>query len=84
MTEKLTIQKIRELIADLSVRFVNECSINRLRINQIISTFPGSGKTTSVMEAIDKAGYTWMYFAPFHDVIQENLHFFLELFVVFC
>lgn len=27
------------------------------------------------MKAIDEAGYTWMYFAPFHDIIKENLEY---------
>ena len=36
---------------------------------------PGSGKTTSVMMAIDKAGYTWLYLAPFHELIEENLRY---------
>jgi hypothetical protein len=34
-----------------------------------------SGKTTSVMKAIDKAGYTWIYLAPFHDIIKDNLKY---------
>lgn len=41
----------------------------------VIRTFPGSGKTTSVMMAIDQAGFTWIYLAPTHEVINENLEY---------
>lgn len=27
------------------------------------------------MKTIDEAGYTWIYFAPFHDIIKENLEY---------
>ena len=70
----LTINDIRETIADEAMSHIRACDISGIRNDAlVIRTFPGSGKTTSVMKAIDKAGYTWIYLAPFHDIIKENL-----------
>lgn len=34
---------------------------------------PGSGKTTTTMKVLDEEKYNWIYFAPFHKNIRENL-----------
>lgn len=43
--------------------------------NLIFNTFTGSGKTTTILKTIYEApdGFTWMYFAPYHKVIEENI-----------
>lgn len=43
--------------------------------NLIFNTFTGSGKTTTVLKTIYEAedGFNWMYFAPYHKVIEENI-----------
>lgn len=43
--------------------------------NLVFNTFTGSGKTTTVLDTIYKSedGFTWMYFAPYHKVIEENI-----------
>lgn len=70
----LTIGDIRELIANEGLSHIRYCDITGTRNSSlVIRTFPGSGKTTSVMKAIDDSGYTWIYLAPFHDIIRENL-----------
>ena len=33
----------------------------------------GSGKTTNAMKVLADSGYLWIYLAPFHHVIDENL-----------
>lgn len=69
------IEEIREIIANRVIEFIRECNNNGIIMYLIIKTFPGSGKTTSVMKAIDKNGYNWIYLAPYHDIIRENLSF---------
>ena len=66
----MDINKVRTDIADESLDF----TINRRNIKAlIIKTFTGSGKTTSVLNAIDKVGLRWIYVAPFHKVIEKNV-----------
>ena len=70
----LTIGGIRKTIASEALSHIRSCDIYGIRNEAlVIRTFPGSGKTTSVMEILDKSGYTWIYLAPFHDIIKENL-----------
>lgn len=75
MTEKLTLDKIRKQIAHDSLTHIRECKLSKNVSYFVVRSFPGSGKTTSIMMAIDKAGFTWLYLAPFHDVIRENLKY---------
>ena len=35
----------------------------------------GSGKTWNTIKALEDNGYQWIYLAPFHTVIDENLRF---------
>jgi len=71
----LDILNIRELIANRVITFLEMCErANQVR-NIVFQTFPGSGKTTTIMKAIDDSSYTWIYLAPFHDIILENLEF---------
>ena len=71
----LTIDEIREKIADRSISHIRECNADEIVQYLVIQSFTGSGKSVSVMKAIDEAGYTWMYLAPFHDIIKENLEY---------
>ena len=68
-------QRIREIIANRCVDHIKECEVNEFIMYLVIQSFTGSGKSVSAMKAIDEAGYTWMYFAPFHDIIKENLEY---------
>jgi len=72
---KHTLDSVREIIANRSVEHIRECDIEKIIQYLVIQSFTGSGKSVSVMKAIDEAGYTWMYFAPFHDIIKENLEY---------
>lgn len=66
----MDINKVRKDIADRSVYFaLKEPELYAL----IIKTFTGSGKTTSVLNAIDEAHLRWIYVAPFHKVIEKNV-----------
>lgn len=67
----LTIDEIREIIADKALRHIERGTQDNL----VVQTFPGSGKTTSIMKAIDSQHYNWIYLSPFHDIIVENLKF---------
>jgi hypothetical protein len=70
MKGDLDLNKVRAEIAGRAVRFVLlESNIHAL----VIKTFTGSGKTTSVLNAIDRAGMRWIYVAPFHKVIRQNV-----------
>jgi len=69
------IEDVRESIANRVLEHIMECNRRGIKMHLIIKTFPGSGKTTTVMKAIDKAGYNWIYLAPFHDIIRENLSY---------
>lgn len=71
----ITIKNIRESIAEEAVEHITNCRRNDYVRHLIIKSFPGSGKTVSIMKAIDEAHFNWMYFAPFHDIIIENLTF---------
>ena len=79
MSSNLNIEKIREEIATEVVDYIKECNIKsdkkKKKEAYVIMTFPGSGKTTSAMKAIDEAHYNWIYLAPFHDIIRENLRY---------
>ena len=71
----LDILNIRELIANRVITFLEMCErANQVR-NIVFQTFPGSGKTTTIMKAIDDSSYTWIYLSPFHEIILENLEF---------
>lgn len=35
----------------------------------------GGGKTTNTLKTLEENGYQWIYLAPFHTVIEENLKF---------
>ena len=39
----------------------------------VVDTHTGSGKTTSVMKALDEIGARWIYAGPYHTVIDENI-----------
>ena len=65
---RINLHEIRQLIADKGIDFVI-----RGTVALIFCTFTGSGKTTSILNAIDAAGYRWLYCAPSHDIIEENL-----------
>lgn len=58
-------------------RFIYEKTVEFLQngdhSNIIFKTFPGSGKTTMVMMAADSIGANWIYVAPSHDIIEENI-----------
>ncbi len=71
----LSIEEIRKLIAGRALSHIHECKREGIVQYLVVKTFPGSGKTTSIMMAIDKAGYNWIYLAPFHDIVRENLKF---------
>jgi len=71
----LNIREIREIIANRCIEHIRECEIEEIVQYLVIQSFTGSGKSVSAMKAIDEAGYTWMYFAPFHDIIKENLEY---------
>lgn len=73
--QKLTLDKIRKHISNDCLEHVLDCQMFGRVTYLVIASFPGSGKTTSILKAIDEAGYTWLYFAPFHDVIMENLEY---------
>lgn len=76
MASELTIESIRKRIADESVQFVRRCELSKEPNSAFVfRTFPGSGKTTSVMKAIADEGYNWIYLSPFHDIIVENLKY---------
>lgn len=65
--KNLTIEEIRNLIANRAVGHIRECELNGLVMYLVIQSFTGSGKSVSVMKAIDEAGYTWMYFCYSDD-----------------
>jgi len=67
------LQKIRETIANRCVNHIDECHSENLVMYLVIGSFPGSGKTSTVMMTIDRVGYTWLYLSPTHFVIKENL-----------
>jgi len=54
-------------------RKVEEFSLSRLETSLVIRTFTGSGKTTTTLNTIDSLGLRWIYAAPTHDIIQENI-----------
>lgn len=68
----MTIHEVRNIIA-------SECldHIKTQEGNLIFRTFTGSGKTTTVLKTLynSDAGLNWMYFAPYHAVIEENIEF---------
>lgn len=70
-----TIDEVRKTISGRAVNHIKDCDINDIVQHLVVQSFTGSGKSVSVMKAIDEAGYTWMYFAPFHDIIKENLEY---------
>jgi len=58
--------------------YIQQESLNHVRYgtgNIIFNTFTGSGKTTTVLKTLYECedGFTWMYFAPYHKVIEENI-----------
>ncbi len=75
MTEPQTIEEIREIIAGKCLNHILDCEVNDIVQYMVIQSFTGSGKSVTAMKRIDEAGYTWMYFAPFHDIIKENLEY---------
>lgn len=62
-------EKVRKFIHDRTIEFLR----NRSPRHLIFKTFPGSGKTTETMRAIDESGAKWIYAAPRHEVIDENI-----------
>lgn len=70
-----TLQDIREIIANRAVNHIKDCEEQDITTYLVFQSFTGSGKTHTVMKEVDKAGYTWIYSAPFHDVIRENLQY---------
>ena len=60
-----------ETIASGTLKYVEEPGTRPL----IFNTFTGSGKTRNVLEAVDRAGKQWIYVAPYHDTIEENVKF---------
>ncbi len=64
----LNLQEVREIIGEEAVDFV----LTEM-YGLIFCTFTGSGKTTSVLNSIDAAGLRWIYVAPNHKVITQNL-----------
>jgi len=60
---------VRKIIAEKSTDFV----INGTQDALVIRTFTGSGKTTTVLNAIDSLGLRWIYVAPTHDIIKQNV-----------
>lgn len=61
---------VQEFIYDKTVEFLKT---NDGPDHIVFNTFPGSGKTTTVMKAADEVGAKWIYVAPTHDIIEENL-----------
>ena len=45
-------------------------SHNKLLLQKI---HVGGGKTTNTLKTLEEEGYQWIYLAPFHTVIEENL-----------
>jgi len=72
MTNMETIWKT---IGDKTVNHVKLCEKIGINSHLVFKTFPGSGKTTTIMKSIDELGYNWIYLAPFHDIIKENLEY---------
>jgi len=66
----MNLDEIRTLIASKAVEFVL-ATIDIFAL--IFCTFTGSGKTTSVLNAIDKAALRWIYVGPTHKVIDSNI-----------
>ena len=66
----MEIKDVRTYIAQFCLEHVKYGSGNL-----VFNTFTGSGKTTTVLKTIYEAndGFNWMYFAPYHKVIEENL-----------
>jgi len=69
------IEDVRRIISNKVVEHIRKCEETKTVKNLIIRSFPGSGKTVSVMKSIDKAGYNWIYLSPFHEIITENLEY---------
>ena len=69
-SKTMKIKDVRNYISDACLEHVK-----RGTGNLIFNTFTGSGKTTTVLKTIyeDSDGLNWMYFAPYHKVIEENL-----------
>jgi len=65
----MDLQETRQVIGNNSLNFVR----NTPRYALIFKTFTGSGKTTTVLNKIDEAGMRWIYVAPFHEVIEQNI-----------
>lgn len=75
MSEELDLDSIREHMANDCLSHILDCQEHNIVMHFVINSFAGSGKSTSIMKAIDKAGYTWLYLAPTHRVIDENLEY---------
>lgn len=71
----LDIHTIREIISNRALQHVRDCHIEDINEYLIFQSFPGSGKTTSIMKTIDEHNYNWIYLAPFHSVIKENIKY---------
>jgi len=66
----MEISDVRNYIAQECLQFVRYG-----KGNLIFNTFTGSGKTTTILKTLYESedGFTWMYFAPYHKVIEENI-----------
>jgi len=70
MVPIIGIEDVRTYIAEQCLDFIRHS-----KGNLIYNTFTGSGKTTTILKTIYESedGFTWMYFAPYHKVIEENI-----------
>lgn len=41
----------------------------------LVKSAVGTGKTTNTLKALNDDGHNWIYLAPYHEVIKENLEF---------
>lgn len=71
----LSVEKIREIISTESLEYIKRCINDKVDHYLIIKSFPGSGKSTSIMKTIDENHLNWIYLSPFHDIITDNLHY---------
>jgi hypothetical protein len=67
----MKLDQIRKTIAKEVIDFIR----NPTRTCLVLKTFTGSGKTTTTLQAIDSEGMRWIYAAPTHDIIDENIKF---------
>lgn len=69
-SKEYTIDEVREILSKKVKDFV---SVTNNGSTLIIRSFTGSGKTTTILKTLDDLQLRYIYIAPNHDVIKENL-----------